>query len=228
MKIKIETSGELVAKWRAMNPRERDAIRAAIEYGRSKGWKLAGNGDFFTPEMLATGRKRFRDVLEQSIEGHTALDHLYFYRDTYFRPAAIVSHLYDWGQPYVQEQVKKWAQENGLNWKVETDFPSWHNPGRTTMIVYTRKERAKCVSREIWAVLDEVNGWHVTSQKPDKTPDEGVSILAHAQVKPDGCVVDDGGTTWPNENAWFQAVHTKERKKMLDWLTADGGSVIVR
>jgi hypothetical protein len=53
------------------------------------------------------------------------------------RPAAVAAHLYSCGRE-LRTSASIWAARHGLQAAFPTDFPSWWNPGRTTLIEITR------------------------------------------------------------------------------------------
>lgn len=127
--------------WQRMMRHEKaraQQCRLAIDFGVSRGWKL---GKPFQPRTLARGRVLDHpdDIsAESDLDHHDQLDHPHHYRDPRTRRAVgIVAHLYD------MTEAKKLccqaaALSIGLRAEFPTDWPSWHCPGYTTMVVYTR------------------------------------------------------------------------------------------
>lgn len=97
-------------------------------YGTRRGWVRAG--DQFSIEAL-TDMKAPEDGREEEFTDHRS------FWTVAGRPAAIVAHLYGCDE-VKREAARIWAASLGLQVTFPTDFPSWWNPGRTTLIEITR------------------------------------------------------------------------------------------
>ncbi|MBA7485490.1 hypothetical protein ES707_21037 [subsurface metagenome] len=106
----------------------------AAEYGRRRGWKRA---ERHFSILALRDRKRWSEKLLHGVWDpdnrfpSDLADHAYFYRFPGGRAAGVVCHLYD-----VPDCLYTWAAARGLRVSLPKDFPSWHNPGRTKLVVY--------------------------------------------------------------------------------------------
>jgi hypothetical protein len=113
--------------------------RMAIDFGAARGWTLSRTT--FGLRTLAEG-KQHDGGQRYMIDGHnrnpeigmfhTCFDHPYFYR-RHRKAAAVAAHLY--GMPNCRRECETLAATFGLLFEVP-DFPSWWNPGATTLVVY--------------------------------------------------------------------------------------------
>ena len=94
----------------------------AIEFGKRNGWKL---GRPFTAEQLARGGCRARNG--ERWFGFPFADHPYFYK-VGRRPVAVAAHNY--GEVDLDQ-----FEEYGLTAREITDFPSWHYPKLTRLVL---------------------------------------------------------------------------------------------
>jgi hypothetical protein len=128
-------------------------LMLAAEFGRRHGWIRAKTS--YSIEALA-GRKPANGGRGQNTplgNHHDLFDHHTSYREatTPFRAAGVSAHLYGY-LPGTPEAIKypksafsreKLANMHALAWQLgleltwPTDFPSWWNPGSTTLVVYT-------------------------------------------------------------------------------------------
>ena len=126
----------------------------AGEFGRRHGWRQAQSR--FTLSALRGGKvhssRRIYDPSEYF--SHPYVDHGFFYRWPDRCAVAVVGHLYD-----VPEDITAWAVQNGLWVSFPKDFPSWHYPGWTTLVVYlTNPHRMVLAKRIIRSVLEKIPG----------------------------------------------------------------------
>jgi hypothetical protein len=104
----------------------------AAEYGRRRGWLPAKSR--FTLEALRDRKQHsYRCYPNQDEPFPSFFDHCYFYRMPDRTAAAIVAHPYSADFP----RISAWAAEHGLRAEMPADFPSWHFPGRTVLLVFT-------------------------------------------------------------------------------------------
>ena len=94
----------------------------AIEFGKRNGWEL---GRPFTAEQLARGGSRARGG--EHWLGFPSADHPHFYK-VGRRPVAIAAHNYGTFDLHQFE-------EYGLTAREIADFPSWHYPSRTRLLL---------------------------------------------------------------------------------------------
>jgi hypothetical protein len=144
--IEAERNWKASRDWRAKDTAQREfameraaQLRLAIDFGAGRGWKLT-NSDFGL-RTLAEGKQhdggqRYsmfgRHTNPSAGDYHYNFDHSYYYRRDR-KAAAITAHLY--GFPSIRAACEKLAAEFGLEFEVP-DFPSWWNPGATTLVVY--------------------------------------------------------------------------------------------
>ena len=115
-------------------------LRLALDFGAARGWYLAQGWPAavvpFGMKTLAAGKVRpergDRDYYGWC--GSLLLDHRYFYRtaDGTKRAAAIAAFLY--GRS-ARAECLACAAEHGLRFE-EPDYPRWHCPNKTTLIVF--------------------------------------------------------------------------------------------
>ncbi len=120
-------------------PRGSPAYRAAAEavrrgknelarrFAAIRGWRI---GRHFDLRCLARRGRLARAAFP--VAHHHEFDHPYFFRDASGRAAAIASHLYG----YDASECLELAERFGLTVSVVRDFPSWHFPGRTTLVLW--------------------------------------------------------------------------------------------
>jgi hypothetical protein len=110
--------------------------RLAIDFGAARGWTLSPSSFGFTTLALgkqhAGGRRSDEGNGWFSGEISSCFDHPYWYRCSR-KAAAIAAHLY--GMPGCLKQCETVAARFGLTFEVP-DFPSWWNPGGTTLVLY--------------------------------------------------------------------------------------------
>jgi hypothetical protein len=110
--------------------------RLAIDFGAARGWTLSPSS--FGLNTLSLGKQhaggRHSDEGNGWFRGDIAncFDHPCWYRCNR-KAAAIVAHLY--GMPSCRNQCEAVAARFGLIFEVP-DFPSWWNPGSTTLVIY--------------------------------------------------------------------------------------------
>jgi hypothetical protein len=110
--------------------------RLATDFGAARGWRLSDAR--FTLRVIAEGKQhdggRLFDRYRNPNAGdfHDNFDHPYYYRNNR-RAAAIAAHLYNY--PGNRLACERLAGAFGLRFEVP-DFPSWWNPGSTTLVVY--------------------------------------------------------------------------------------------
>lgn len=113
----------------------------AEEFGHRHGWRLSKSR--FSLAALKDRKthswKRWPDFDEDL--PHYLFDHAVFYRTPDQRAVAVAAHLYNVDQKL--SAMEEWSQEHGLSAEVVKDFPSWWNPGGTTLVLYTRKVSAQ-------------------------------------------------------------------------------------
>ena len=100
--------------------------RVAKEFGRINGWVLSDR-------MFLIGNLSFLGKYKEPLFKY--IDHTYFYRSYNNKPIAFAVHLYDWS-----DDIYKWANDHSLVANFP-EFPSWHYPGYTTLVVYTLYDR---------------------------------------------------------------------------------------
>ena len=107
---------------------EIDEHRRAIvrAYATARRWRVTNA--YFSLDMLRTGRKQRRRGDSFGRE-HAVLQHPYWFRVGRV-PAAIVVHPYDLDH----QATVKWAAARDLVLTVPDDFPSWWDPGWTTLV----------------------------------------------------------------------------------------------
>ncbi len=109
---------------------------AAQRFGQRYGWRRSRTE--FSLVCLAKGAMHDGASGYRTRTGcgdhHDEFDHPYFYRCDR-RAAAIAAHLYNW--PANDAACRRIAAEYSLNFEVVTDFPSWWNPGGTTLVLWT-------------------------------------------------------------------------------------------
>lgn len=138
----------------------------ATEYAARNGWKLVLGksydrylGDVVTPDeverpefqivpgsdfnlkALKEGKKWAYKRGEDYHPNYDYMDHPYFYRFPGGIAAAIVAHPYG-----IRDDVETWAESKGLNVHFP-DFPSWHCPGGTEIVEFTRR-KTSCLKPE--------------------------------------------------------------------------------
>jgi hypothetical protein len=113
--------------------------RLAVDFGATRGLTLSRST--FGLRTLAQGKQHDggqRFMLDGRRRNpdtglfHTQFDHPYFYRRDR-KAAAIAAHLY--GMPNCREQCLALAADFSLSFEIP-DFPSWWNPGGTTLVLY--------------------------------------------------------------------------------------------
>lgn len=104
----------------------------AIRFGKINNWKLTEKG--FKMDEIAR-----MEHIPNSIKFFTGdyVDHCYWYINHENRPAAVVAHLYT-----VPKDINQHALKNGLQ-VTFPNFPSWHVPNRSTLVLYTSIKREK-------------------------------------------------------------------------------------
>ena len=104
-------------------------LTIARAYATARGWRTTGT--FFSLDMLRTGRKQRRkgESFDSFGREHAMLDHPYWFKVGHV-PAAILVHRYDLDH----QAAVKWATGRGLVLTVPEDFPSWWDPGWTTLV----------------------------------------------------------------------------------------------
>jgi len=136
---RIEAILGLMANWDAASPATRRQKQERIEehqralsdaYGVRRGWWRAA--ERFPLGALA----RVSDAGEEWERKFA--DHHSFWVMT-GRPVAVAAHLYGCDAE-MREGACGWAARRGLRAMFPTDFPSWWNPGRTTLIEITRAD----------------------------------------------------------------------------------------
>jgi hypothetical protein len=144
--LKAEQEWKATRDWRCRLTAQREfdmeraaQLRLAIDFGAARGWKLT-NSDFGLRTLAEgkqhDGRQRYsmfgRHTNPSAGDYHYNFDHPYYYRRDR-KAAAIAAHLYNY--PNNRAACEKLAAEFGLEFEVP-DFPSWWNPGATTLVVY--------------------------------------------------------------------------------------------
>jgi hypothetical protein len=104
----------------------------AKESGSLHGWKLAQRQ--FSLDQLAENRKARNWRKGECFQGGAHLDHPSWYRLT-GSPIAIAVQNY---APLHREDLDEECRRKGLVWQEVTDFPSWHYPGSTKLVLITR------------------------------------------------------------------------------------------
>lgn len=100
----------------------------AETFGEHIGMKLAPTR--FSLRALSEGMVHGKEWENHKGTDYRYFDHAYFYRKTDKTAGAIAAHLYN-----VPADIEEKAAGAGL--KVSfPDFPSWHYPGRTTLVMY--------------------------------------------------------------------------------------------
>lgn len=108
--------------------------RLALDFGERYGWQFSPSR--FDLLTLAQGKchNGGRYGREHGVPDR-ALDHPRFYKRGR-RAAAIATHLYGWSRDdEVRRECRALAAHYGLTLLVP-DFPSWHFPGNSTLVVY--------------------------------------------------------------------------------------------
>ena len=111
------------------------------EFGKLHGWSVARKG--FSLEQLAqnTMIASSEEVEEGDNVGGFSIQHASHYTRNGL-PIAITTQLCD--DPK-ERQLDRLCKQKGLAWREITDFPSWHSPGETTLILITRAGTAKAM-----------------------------------------------------------------------------------
>jgi hypothetical protein len=107
-------------------------VSIATEFGARRGWiwQTGSRAKYFDVYGLrGLGLRKESDDRE-----HPYPDHSYYYRDAQNKPAALVFHPYE---HFKEKEFRLWqtyCDARGLALELPTDFPSWHYPGRTTLV----------------------------------------------------------------------------------------------
>ena len=106
----------------------------AEEFGRLHGWQRSKHG--FNLHQLSNGKCSAK--IPGLMWSWEPIDHPYLYREREkpYRPSALVVHLYGDGSNW---KLEEFCSYYGLHYRIVDDFPSWWNPGNTTLIVYIRE-----------------------------------------------------------------------------------------
>ena len=107
----------------------------AKQFGTLHGWKLTRRP--FSLDQLAENRKARNWRGGEFFQGGTHLDHPFWYRLNGF-PIAVAVHNYN--APDHRGDLDEECKRRGLVWEEVSDFPSWHNPGDTKLILITRPQ----------------------------------------------------------------------------------------
>jgi hypothetical protein len=118
-------------------------VRLAIDFGAPRGWRWTQF--VFGLRTLAEGKRhaigqlfRSRDKYPIANDFQAQFNHPYYYlRDS--KAAAIAAHLNN--PPFYEEtrsECETVACRFGLTFEVP-DFPSWHYPGSTVLVLYTAR-----------------------------------------------------------------------------------------
>ncbi|MGO9934983.1 MAG: hypothetical protein ACLPV8_24670 [Steroidobacteraceae bacterium] len=115
----------------------------ARRFAAIRGWRV---GRDFDLRCLAQRGARPGRITRDASPGahHHEFDHPYFFRDASGRAVAIASHLYD----YDASECQELAERFGLTVSVVRDFPSWHFPGRTTLVLWQPRAARNDDARE--------------------------------------------------------------------------------
>jgi hypothetical protein len=115
-------------------PDAMDALhnKLAAEFARRRGWKLSRDPH--------SARRLYGPVIDRCgfgwFDNPPCYDHPYsFNRDR--RPVALTIQPYNVDANYRRDMVA-WAQRKQLRIEFPADFPSWHYPGKTTLVVFSR------------------------------------------------------------------------------------------
>ena len=116
------------------------------EFGVLHGWRIARC--VFTLDQLAQNRKvpnreegrDFGSLGQMVSPCHIDWPSFYTLRGS---PVAITAQYYD--ATVHRKRLDAECKKRRLVWQEVTDFPSWHYPGRTTLILITRPRTAKAM-----------------------------------------------------------------------------------
>jgi predicted DNA-binding transcriptional regulator AlpA len=115
----IGCDGHLRSLWKAL----------AVEFGRRRGWIWTPR-KWFCETRIGAHKPAYEYRMNDY--GRNLLDHSYCDFTPDGKPAAIVCH------PYGKPDYERFAADAGLAFELPTDFPSWHLPGESTLVAYTR------------------------------------------------------------------------------------------
>jgi hypothetical protein len=114
--------------------------RLAADFGAARGWQLTDAE--FTLRTMAEGKQHDGRRCWRTFDRcgsnpnagdfHDNFDHPYYYRNNR-KAAAIAAHLYNY--PVNRSACERIATTFGFQLQMP-DFPSWWNPGATTLVVY--------------------------------------------------------------------------------------------
>lgn len=108
--------------------------RLARAFGEARGWRVSPS-DFDEATLAAGKTSAGRRRRHYGSEWNCALlDHITFYRRPDRRAVAVVGQPYDLGAEAMDE-ADQWAAGRCLRITFPTDFPSWHYPGRTRLVL---------------------------------------------------------------------------------------------
>ena len=135
------TAAEILSRITSKRPGKFELkIALAREFGRRNGWKLSDRCFVWGQLARGSNQKTRQEERGGLLLAHEAADHRYFYRKD-GRPAALAAHLYGWPTNRMIGSVAEVCAKHNLTARVATDFPSWHYPDVTTLIVYEPRTR---------------------------------------------------------------------------------------
>jgi len=138
IKGKISQTSSIRNKYR-FGAQIRDHQQAIIKaYASARGWTISRaqfSLDCLTQDRMHGGQQYTLPSIY--IDGIELCDHITCFKFNQ-RPVAIVTQPYLTNTPEYRDKAIAWGKENGLCINFPTDFPSWRNPGMTTLIEITR------------------------------------------------------------------------------------------